>query len=542
MTDEAEYRRTEDELEIDLRGYAEVLWRRKWLLFLSVVLVAGAALIVSLLQWSVYEASTTLLINQAPDSQTSGYNAILTSERLARTYAQMLSNRTILEETLNRSGLNYDIEEFAEDVEVSLVRDTQLIDVRVENTSPIWAAHLANTLVEVFVEENNKLQAERYAASKSSLGTKLAELELQIAVVESLIEDSELQDELTRLEDQMAQYLGRHTALLQSFEELRLAEAQSISNVVQLDLAVPPDGPVRPRTLLNTALAAIVGGMLAVGAIFLLEYLDDTIKSPQQVESALGLPVLGAIARIEQNHAEGKPHVVINPLSPIAEAFRALRTNIQFAGVDARIRTLLITSAGPEEGKSSVCVNLGAIMADGGRSTIVMEADLRRPRVHHLLGVSQQPGLSDLFVQDLLSLDGALQGTEITGLRAISSGELPPNPSELLGSARMGGILEALQREADLIILDSSPAAVVTDPVLLSEKVDAVLLVVEPGKTELASARHAVAMLRRAGANLIGVVLNNIPPKRSGYYGSYRYQYSSSYESDAGRARSSSAD
>ncbi len=521
--------------EIDLRRYAEVLWRWKWLLVIGVALAAGAAFVTSRLQTPVYEASTTLLINQAPDAQTSDYTAILTSERLARTYAQMISNRTILEQTLDRSGLSYEVEEFAEAVEVALVRDTQLIEVRVENTSPRLAANLANALVEVFVELSDTLQAERYAASKASLQARLSELEAQIAETEARIEDigdPEQQSERIRLEGQLTQYRSSYSSLLQSFEELRLAEAQSISNVVQIDPAVAPDEPVRPRTLLNTALAAVVGGMLAVGGVFLIEALDDTIKSPEQVESALGLPVLGTIARIEQNHSDGKPIVALEPRSPIAEAFRTLRTNIQFAGVDGRIRTLLITSAGPEEGKSSVCANLGTVMADGGCSTIILEADLRRPRMHRLLGLSQRQGLTDLYVQDLLSLDGALQDTEIAGLRAISSGELPPNPAELLGSARMGGILEGLLREADLVILDSSPAAVVTDPVVLSGKVDAVLLVVEPGRTELAAAQHAVTALRRAGARLIGVVLNNIPLKRLGYYGSYRYQYSNSYESD----------
>jgi non-specific protein-tyrosine kinase len=282
--------------------------------------------------------------------------------------------------------------------------------------------------------------------------------------------------------------------------------------------------------MMNTALAIVVGGMLGLGAVFLIEYLDDTVKSPEQVERTLGLPVLGTIAKIDNNHADVGVHVAAEPRSPIAEAFRVLRSNIQFAAVDRPIHTLLITSAGPDEGKSTVCTNLGAVMAHGGRKTVILEADLRRPRVHKLLGLTRSFGLSDLFVQENLTLEGALQDTEVPDLQAIASGDLPPNPAELLGSERMSQILEALKGGADLVLIDSSPAAVVTDPVVLSEKVDAVLLVVEPGKTELPAARHAVETMHRAGANLIGVVFNNVSRRRASYYGSYKYQYSYSYE------------
>jgi non-specific protein-tyrosine kinase len=515
---------------IDVRRYAAVLWSWKWLLVLGVALSAGAAFVTSRLQTPVYEASTTLLINQAPDTKTSDYTAILTSERLARTYAQMISNRTILEETLDRSELNYELKEFAEAVEVELVRDTQLIEVRVENTSPRLAANLANALVEVFVEQNELLQAERYVVSKGSLQAMLDELDIQIDDTEASIEDigtpedSEQLSKLALLETRLAQYRNSQTALLQSFEELSLTEAQSSSIVKQIDFAVPPDEPVRPRTLLNTALGGMVGGMLALGAVFLIEYLDDTVKSPEHIEAALELPVLGAIAHIPTLE-DGRPHVAVEPRSPISEAFRALRTNIQFAAVDRPIQTLLITSAIPSEGKTLIAINLSIVMAQGGKSTAILDADLRRPRVHTSLGLPRGVGLSDLFVQDVPTLDGALHATQIDDLQAIVSGELPPNPAELLGSERMGAILDLLKQQVEMVLIDSSPVTVVTDPVVLSAQADGVLLVVQPGVTEIGAAVQAVESLRRSGANLVGVVLNNIQPKRAGYYGAYQYHY-----------------
>ena len=521
---------------IDLRQYSRIIWRWMWLLVLCAVLAGGAAFLVSRSMTPVYAASTTLLINEAPDAQTSDYTALLMSERLARTYAQMLAQRPVLSAVIEDLELEMDVEDLQGAVEIQPVRDTQLIELTVENENPYTAVTITNAIVAEFQKQNSVLQISRYAESKKSFEAQLERLDAQIKESEagiSALDPIEEEAQIERLRADLTKYQASYSELLQSYEELRVAEANSVSTVVQVEPAVPDLDPVRPRTLMNTALAIVVGGMLGLGAVFLIEYLDDTVKSPEQVERTLGLPVLGTIAKIENNHADAGVHVAEEPRSPVAEAFRALRSNIQFAAVDRPIHTLLITSAGPDEGKSTICTNLGAVMAHGGRKTVILEADLRRPRVHKLLGLTRGFGLSDLFVQEKLTLEGALQDTAVDDLQAIASGDLPPNPAELLGSERMSAILEALVSEYDLVLVDSSPAAVVTDPVVVSEKVDAVLLVVEPGKTELPAAQHAVQALRRAGANIIGVVFNNVSRKRASYYGSYRYQYSYSYGNDS---------
>ena len=514
---------------IDLRQYARILWRWMWLIILCAVLAGAAAFFVSRAMTPVYQATTTLLINQAPDSRSSDYTDLLTSERLASTYSEMLTQRPVLSAVIASLELDMRVESLQGAVDVSPMQSTQLITLSVEDENPYTAAQIANAIVAEFQVQNNALQASRYAESKASLEAQLTRLDAQIK------ESEESNKSLESGVDKQAQFeadLALYSTLLQSYELLRVTEAGAVSGVVPVEPAEPDFDPVRPRTFMNTLLAVVVGGMLGLGAVFLIEYLDDTVKSPEQVERTLGLPVLGIIAKIDNNHAETGVHVAEVPRSPISEAFRALRSNIQFAAVDRPIHTLLITSAGPDEGKSTVCTNLGAVMAQGGRKTVILEADLRRPRVHTLLGLERSFGLSDLFIQEKLTLDGALQDTAVADLQAVASGDLPPNPAELLGSERMAQILEKLVAKTDMVIIDSSPAAVVTDPVVLSAKVDAVLLIVEPGKTELPAARHVVEALRRAGANLIGVVFNNVPLKRANYYGSYKYQYTYSYESD----------
>ena len=259
----------------------------------------------------------------------------------------------------------------------------------------------------------------------------------------------------------LAQYRQTYANLLQSYEQVRLAEAQSTSNVIQAEPATASERAVRPRTMTNTLLALVVGLLFSTGLVFLIEAMDDTLKGPDQVTEQLGLPVLGLIVR--HNTTEGRPVTLGEPRSQVAEAFRSLRTNIQFASVDQPLRTLLITSPTPSEGKSTVAVNLGVVIAQGGKRVALIDADLRRPNVHKLLDLSNVQGLSDLFVQEHVSLDGTLQKTKTADLFVMTSGALPPNPAELLGSEKMYEIIRQVKEQTDLLVIDSPPVIAVTD-------------------------------------------------------------------------------
>lgn len=513
----------------DLRRYIGILWHWAWLLALVTVLAAGAAYLVSKRLTPIYEASTTLLINEAQSNQTTDYTAILTSERLARTYAAMMTKQPVLEAVMAELGLTMDLEDLEEAVSVQPVRDTQLIEVTAEDTHPQRAADIANTIYRVFEAQNQALQASRFATSKESLAAQLEEVNAQISRAEAslaaLAEGN--QAERDRLEASLAQYRQTYAGLLTSYEEVRVAEAQATSNVVQVEPASPPEKPVRPRLAVNTLLAGMVGFMLAVGGIFLVEALDNTLRTPDDVTRLLGLPVLGVIA----DHPVEDGHLVAldTPRSPVAEAFRSLRTNLQFASVDRPLVKLLVTSPGPGEGKSTVAANLAAVLAQSGKRVTLLDADMRRPRLHKLYGLPNRAGLSGLFVDSRSILDGVLQRTPAENLSVITTGDLPPNPSELLGSEKMNEIINQVMEVSDVLVIDSPPVMLVTDSAVLSQRVDGVLLVLRQGETNLDFARHSVEALRRVGANLLGVVLNGVPA-RSSRYGYYRYQgYSASY-------------
>ena len=509
-----------------------IFLRWLWLIVLSAVIFGCAAFFISRSMTPIYQASTLVLINEAQNNQAADYNAILTSERQAKMYAKMMTTRSVLEAVIERLNLKASVKDLQEAIVAQPVQDTQLIQIEVEDANPSLAALIANTLVAEFAERTQAEQTSRVAASKQNYEAQLARLDQQIQAtytqLNSLEEGSANQSERDRLDAALTEYRQLYASLLQNYEQLRMTEAQSISTIAQKELAVPPVLPVRPRVLLNTILAIMAGLILALGIIALHEMIDDTLRSPDDVARYLGLPVLGLIARHGNN---GKPVTVHQPRSPVAETFRSLRTNLQFACLDHPLKTFLVTSPSTEVNQSNVAVNLAVVFAQNGDRVVLLDADLRRPKIHKLLNLPNRDGVSYLFRQlreskgASLEIGPCLKPTEVPGLAVITSGSLPPNPAELLGSKYMRSILSSLDEEADTIVIDSPPVLAVTDATVLAPRMDGVILVVKPGVTKLAACKQAVEQMRRVGANMLGVVLNDVDPRRS-YSFYYRYKNS----------------
>jgi capsular exopolysaccharide synthesis family protein len=328
---------------------------------------------------------------------------------------------------------------------------------------------------------------------------------------------------LAQLQSTLDLYQNLYINLLSSLETVRLARLQNTPNIVQIEPAALPEEPIRPRPLTNTALAGAVGLMLAAGIAFLVEYLDDTLKTPEEVEQALGLPVLGFVAEMKyKTKSPEEVYVSRQPRSPVSEAFRSLRTNLEFAAVQKPIHTIVVTSPGPSEGKTTVAVNLAAIFALSGKRVALLDADMRRPHVHRLMGLPNRDGLSNLFRSQAGISSVMRTKLELPHLLVITSGSLPPNPAELLGSARMSEILEELKALVDVVVIDTPPS-LVADAQILAGKVDGVLFVIQPGATHAEMGKAALELFKRAGARVIGTVLNRIPRNRSYYYGGYKY-------------------
>ena len=333
------------------------------------------------------------------------------------------------------------------------------------------------------------------------------------------------QDDTTRLsqlQTTMKLYQEIYINLLNNLEAVRLARLQNTPNVVSIEAAVVPGNPIRPKPVTNTGLAAVVGLMLAGGIAFLIEYLDNTIRTPEDIERILNLPIIGYIGDINLDKGEVMDvHVMKHPRSPVSEAFRSLRTNLEYTNVDRSVNKILVASSGPGEGKSTIAANLAAIIAQGGKRVLLIDADMRRPRLHSIFGISNRVGLSTLFRGNMTvrSVISAVAGVD--NIFIIPSGSPPPNPTELLASARMDQILLEASREVDVIVVDCPPS-LVADYQVLSTKMDGVLLVIQPGRTHADTAFAMLEQLGRVNAHTLGIVLNKIP-RNSHHYGGYHY-------------------
>jgi len=522
----------------ELRQYFALFLRWWWLIVLCAALGGGAAYAYSSRITPVYSASTTLLVQQASASGSSEYTALLTSERLARTYSEMITGRAVMEAVIDQLGLDVSPTELAGRIKVELVRDTLLIRLQVEDTNPLRAAQVSDAVAYAFAAQNDSRQQERFADSLTSTRQQMQEMSAlieetsaAIAAAGAPIAEQEYAA-LPRQETALVGYRNTYAMLSSNYEQMRLTAAQSADGVIVAELAEIEYVPIRPRTVQSTALAAVVGAMLAAGAIFLVEYLDDTIKTPDDVSAAVGLHTLGAIGRMGRREKE--LIVADDSRSPIAEAYRALRTNIRMSSLDDPLVTLLVTSPGTTEGKSVTVANLAVAMSQTGIRVAVVDADLRRPRQHRIFSLKQDQGLTESLLAG--RIDGNLRLPEgAHGLRVLSSGELPPNPAELLGSRRMEDLLSELAGRVDLVIIDSPPLLPVTDAAVLAQRVDGVLLVLQAGRTRRIEAQHAVERLRQVNANVLGAVLNAVPMRKGGHY--YYYYYHQYYENGRERRR-----
>jgi succinoglycan biosynthesis transport protein ExoP len=513
----------QDTDSINVIKYLVLLWHWAWLIVLVVIIAAGGTYIVSKLIPPVYQARTTVLIDMAPSNQSIDYSSVLLSSQLTQTYAQMLTKTTILSEVATRLGLEKLDPKI---ITVKSVTNTQLINIFAESSDPKLATDIANTMVSVFADQVETLQSTRFSASEQSLQSQMTDIENKIKVANDQLTVTTDLTERGRLETTIANYNQTYASLLLSYEQVRLAEAQSYSNIVQIEPATIPIEPVRPNIPLNLAIAVLFSAVLVVTLIISIDLLNDSVKTPEEIKEKLGLPVLGVISHYR--HVDGVTIAESQPLSPVAEAYRTLRTNLKYAvaGANKPLRSLMIISALPSEGKTDVVVNLGVVLAQNQQRVLLVDADLRRPSLHRRLGLDNLIGLCQIFVHPDLGIDYSFQPTRVNGLSIISSGDSPPNPSELLGSQSMESILEELKTNYDIVLIDTPPALAVTDAAAMLPFIDGVLLVVKPGSTHLAPLRRLIEQFNQFDTKLLGVVLNDINLRSSAYgfyYKHYRY-------------------
>ncbi len=522
---------------MELRQYASVLLRWLWLIILGAVLAGGSAYLASKLMTPIYESAATLMINQGADASGMTYTDVLTSQNVAATYVEQIKSPVTLDSVIRDLDLPFDLRGLGRMLSVQQTRNTMLIQISVDDENPARAQAIANQIAKVFIQWNAANQQARYQAAQNDIDQQVADVRRMIddtqkslaplgdpTDTKNVSEPEFVRSERLRLQMELNTLQAQYTVLLQSSQNFKLTASRSMDSITISSPARLPEFPVRPNTLMNTLLGLVVGLMLAVGVAFLIEYLDDTVKSSDDVTRALELSTLGTVARFP--HEPDRSLITMDsPRAPYAEAYRNLRTNLQFSMLGSDSAALVVSSAEPGEGKTTTVANLGVVMAQMGKKVILVDADLRRPNLHQLFNLHPEPGITNVLLGEMRKLDEALVETSVPGLRVLTCGTIPPNPAELLASAWMEKLVDALKQRADVVLFDSPPILPVTDAALLSAKTGNLLLVIAAGKTRTDTLRRVHEALGRVNAKVLGAVINGMGTGRGYGYNYYYYYY-----------------
>jgi succinoglycan biosynthesis transport protein ExoP len=514
---------------MELKQYFDAIKKWWWLLVASTLVATISGYIGVSRMPRIYQATTTIMVGQSLQSANPNSQDMYISQQLAQTYREMVTRQPILSGAAEMLGLPYMPN--AEDVNAWLVAGTNLMGIAVRDTDPERARALADAIVQqLILTTPNEIaeDQERQAFVRTQL--KQLEADIQATEQEIVAENTKLaaansaraiqqyQTNIAAMQEKLTAYQATYGSLLGSVE--------GRSNYISVfEPASTPTRPISPNVMQTVLMAAAIGLALAVGGALLIEFLDDTVKTPEDVKRAADLPTLGSTARLE-NGAASNLIAVHEPLSLVTEAYRTLRTNIRVSSVDKPLRTLVVTSSQPSEGKTTLTANLGVVMAQAGNRVVLVDTDLRRSALHKRFEVPNREGLTNALLEEEPVVDDWLRDTEVENLRVLPSGPLPPNPSELLGSQKMRRLIERLKDEADIVLFDTPPILLVTDAAVLAMEADGVLLVAESGRTRRAAVQQSAQRLRQLGANIVGVVLNFVPAQHPKGYYYYRYYQS----------------
>ena len=502
---------------MDLRRQIGVLrsWAR-WIA-LGTVLSAFVAFAIGSILPKEYEANTRLLVGQALVTSTPNVDQFATAESLAASYGELASSRRVLEPVHASLGGGESIEAFRDRIVIRTQERQPFIDISARGSSPEMAKAIvdgvANQLLEI-ASAVVQTQDDVVAFNEEDLSvirTQILETRAELTTLVAIKNPTPAQQaRIDTVQGRLLNLRGAYAALLSVTPDL------PSNHLTVIDDGDLPTRPTSPGPVFTLVLGALLGLIVTIAAAFIWETTDDRIRTAEDVERVTGLGVIGRILQMPGGKGRNEIYSLASllyPRSPVAEGFRALRTNLEFASLDEPHRSIVVTSAAAQEGKTVVAANLAVAYAQSGRQVILLDADLRLPGVHNLFGLAGVPGLTDLALSDELNLQDVLQPTEVPGLRILAAGTIPGNPAELLGSQRVKGLLASIRSEADLIVIDTAPVGVVTDAALLAADADATILVVRESFSSERVVRRGRDALASVNAHIVGVVLNVVRPR-----------------------------
>jgi capsular exopolysaccharide synthesis family protein len=491
-----------------LRSYTRLVRRRKWWVAGLALLGLAASLALSLTQPKQYSATAQVLVQSAtgPTSLSAAPQQVTPTE--VQTMLQLVTTASVVAAVRHQLG-------GAPPVQASEVAQTNVINITALAAVPATAARVANVYAKQFVLSQQGAALRNATSAETNLKSQIKSTAQEIKALRKT-KGSAAASEVTAMVNQQA-------VLRVQLSQVEVSGAAATEALALVTPAQAPTAPSSPKPTQDALLGLIAGLILGLAVAFLRDSLDDAITSKEAAEHLANAPVLAAVPMVTSWHKRDRPLVVTlaRPASPATEAYRSLRTSLQFARQEHELRTILVTSPAAAEGKTSTLANLGAVFAQAGQNVLMVSCDLRKPRLGQFFGIEEGAGLTTAILGEdtLENLIQAAPGTD--NLWLLPSGPTPPNPAELLNGARAQEIFARLRDTFDLVLIDSPPILPVTDAVVLSKDVDATLLIVAAYRTSSGDLQRAAEKLAQVDARVVGVVLNEATKQGSGYYGGY---------------------
>ena len=505
---------------MDLKQYFSPLLRWWWLLVAATLVAGVSSYLVVRQQPPIYQAHATLMIGRMIQDPNPNSGEFYLVQQLAATYADIGNREPVRYKTMEALGISY-----LPETRVSALPNSSLIAIAVTDTDARRAQVVANELANQLILTSPTGSNSEDRTRQQFVNTQLDKLQSQIQETNAAIEKLQQQlgdlnsaRQIADMQEQIAAQQQKLTTLQTNYASLLVTTQSGATNTLSIiESAGLPITPIGPNKIMTVALASAIGLVLSSLAAYVIEALDDSLKSTEDINRLIKAPILGNIQKIPEKNKMS--YVVEEPRAPVSDAFRMLRTNLEFLGIKNPLQVILVTSPDVDDGKSTISSNLAASIAQSrNKKVILVDADLRKPTLHTGLGVENRNGLSEICL-GTINIQEAMIPWGYGELKLIPAGVIPPNPVELLSSIKFSQALDEMKAYADVIIIDSPPVFL-ADTLVLSGKADGVLVVLRPGYSRKKAVARLVDQFQKTGTNLIGVVLNRVAISES-YYSDY---------------------
>ncbi len=496
---------------MDLQGYIRIIWRKRWVIILTILISLIVIGIGTYLTTPVYSASSVLRIATASGGSIS-YTDYIYTDRLVNTYVKIATSRPVLDELVTRLKLA-DVPV----VRVEIIPNTELINVTVENSDPYSAQAAANTLANILIEQSKSLYSGGGRDPKLILADQLTQLE------QELNQEREAYDQLVRSSPSNTEAIAAslqsiqlkqesYATLLSQYEDTRIRDAIRANTISLVEPATTPAKPIRPDLLINFGLGIILSAMAGLGLAFIFDHFDETLHTSADIEKVIGMP---ALVKIPSTNPE-KTFLPLDGYSPYGEAYRRLRAAFLYNIQSSNHRVIMVTSPEPEDGKSTIIANLAILLAQAGKKVVLVDGDINISRIHHLFNLPNQIGLTNILSGQAIIKD-ALQSTQYEGLKVLTSGPFEEGKDTLSQQDKIHKLVSDLSRFGDLVLIDSPAILSVADVSDLATEVDSVLVVVRRNLTSLSSLDEARKLLEKLDITTMGFIINRAEDTDYGY-------------------------